>query len=449
MKAYDYIVIGGGSGGIASANRAAMRGAKVLLIEAKEIGGTCVNLGCVPKKVMWYGAQIAETLSSYAKDYGFEVGQTDFTFATLKNNREAYIERIHKSYENGFKQTGVEVLKGYARFCDSHTVQVGDQQYTAEHILLATGGRPRVPKIPGAELGITSDGFFALEELPKKVAIVGAGYIAVEIAGVLQALGSDVSLYVRHDRPLRTFDSDVVEVLVEQMAKSGPRLVTHSDAKAVTQLPNGQLELSFTNGQSTIVDQVIWAIGRQPNTSGYGLEKIGVALDDKGYIKTDDYEQTSVQGIYAIGDVNGKLALTPVAIAAGRYLSERLFNHQTKAKLNYNNIASVIFSHPAIGAIGLTEAQAIHEYGAKQVHCYQSTFTPMYTALGEHRQKCFMKLVTVGEKEKIVGLHGIGYGVDEMIQGFSVAINMGATKADFDRTVAIHPTGAEEFVTMR
>ena len=449
VKEYDYIVIGGGSGGIASANRAAMHGAKVILFEGKEVGGTCVNVGCVPKKVMWYGAQVAETLHRYAGEYGFDVTINKFDFATLKANRQAYIDRIHGSYERGFDSNGVERVYEYARFVDPHTVEVAGERYTAPHILIATGGHALYPNIAGSEYGITSDGFFELDEVPKRTAVIGAGYIAVEVAGVLNALGSDTHLFVRKDRPLRTFDKDIVDVLVDEMAKSGPTLHTHANATEVVKNADDSLTISFDNGETITVDCLIWAIGRAANTSGFGLEKTGVKLTEKGTIYSDEFENTSVPGIYALGDVTGKLDLTPVAVKAGRQLSERLFNNKADAKLDYTDVATVVFSHPVIGSVGLTEEKAIAKYGAKNIKVYKSSFTPMYTALGDNRQPSTMKLVTLGEDEKIIGLHGIGYGVDEMIQGFSVAIKMGATKADFDNTVAIHPTGSEEFVTMR
>lgn len=449
VKEYDYIVIGGGSGGIASANRAAMHGAKVILFEGKEVGGTCVNVGCVPKKVMWYGAQVAETLHRYAGEYGFDVTINKFDFATLKANRQAYIDRIHGSYERGFDSNGVERVYEYARFVDPHTVEVAGERYTAPHILIATGGHALYPNIPGSEYGITSDGFFELDEVPKRTAVIGAGYIAVEVAGVLNALGSDTHLFVRKDRPLRTFDKDIVDVLVDQMAKSGPTLHTHANATEVVKNADDSLTISFDNGETITVDCLIWAIGRAANTSGFGLEKTGVKLTEKGTIYSDEFENTSVPGIYALGDVTGKLDLTPVAVKAGRQLSERIFNNKADAKLDYTDVATVVFSHPVIGAVGLTEEKAIAKYGSENIKVYKSSFTPMYTALGDNRQPSTMKLVTLGENEKIIGLHGIGYGVDEMIQGFSVAIKMGATKADFDNTVAIHPTGSEEFVTMR
>ena len=449
VKEYDYIVIGGGSGGIASANRAAMHGAKVILFEGKEVGGTCVNVGCVPKKVMWYGAQVAETLHRYAGEYGFDVTLNKFDFATLKANRQAYIDRIHGSYERGFDSNGVERVYEYAKFVDPHTVEVAGERYTAPHILIATGGHALYPNIPGSEYGITSDGFFELDEVPKRTAVIGGGYIAVEVAGVLNALGSDTHLFVRKDRPLRTFDKDIIDVLVDEMAKSGPTLHTHANATEVVKNADDSLTISFDNGETVTVDCLIWAIGRAANTSGFSLEKTGVELTERGNIYSDAFENTSVPDIYALGDVTGKLDLTPVAVKAGRQLSERLFNNKADAKLDYTDVATVVFSHPVIGSVGLTEEKAIAKYGSENIKVYKSSFTPMYTALGDNRQPSTMKLVTLGENEKIIGLHGIGYGVDEMIQGFSVAIKMGATKTDFDNTVAIHPTGSEEFVTMR
>lgn len=449
VKEYDYIVIGGGSGGIASANRAAMHGAKVILFEGKEVGGTCVNVGCVPKKVMWYGAQVAETINNYAADYGFDLTTDAFNFDVLKANRQAYIDRIHASYERGFDNNGVERIYDYATFVDTHTVEVAGELYTAPHILIATGGHALYPDIPGAEYGITSDGFFELDAVPKRTAVVGAGYIAVEISGVLHALGSDTHLFARQDRPLRTFDKEIIKTLVDAMEEDGPELHTFSVPKEVIKNEDNSLTLILENGEEYTVDTLIWAIGRRPNVIGFGLEKTGVELNDKGFIATDEFENTNVEGIYALGDVNGKLELTPVAVKSGRQLSERLFNNKPNAKMDYKDVATVIFSHPAIGSVGLSEEAAIAKFGQENIKVYRSTFTSMYTAVTSHRQACKMKLVTLGQEEKVIGLHGIGYGVDEMIQGFAVAIKMGATKEDFDNTVAIHPTGAEEFVTMR
>ncbi|MCW9715185.1 glutathione-disulfide reductase [Avibacterium avium] len=449
-KHYDYIAIGGGSGGIASINRAASYGKKCAIIEAKELGGTCVNVGCVPKKVMWYGAQVAEAINLYAPDYGFDVAVKDFDFSKLVENRQAYIGRIHNSYNNVLAKNNVDVIKGFAKFVDAHTVEVNGEKITADHILIATGAYPAHPEIKGAEYGIDSDGVFELNALPKSVAVVGAGYIAVELAGVLNSLGVDTHLFVRKQSPLRSFDPLIVETLVEVMEQDGIHLHTHAIPKEVVKNADGSFTLKLEDGREQTVEKVIWAIGRKPNTANINLAAAGVETNDQGFIKVDKYQNTNVKGIYAVGDIiEGGIELTPVAVAAGRRLSERLFNNKPNEHLDYNLVPTVVFSHPPIGTIGLTEPQAIEQYGAENVKVYKSSFTPMYSAVTQHRQPCRMKLVCVGKDEKIVGLHGIGFGVDEMIQGFAVAIKMGATKADFDNTVAIHPTGSEEFVTMR
>lgn len=449
-KHYDYIAIGGGSGGIASINRAASYGKKCAIIEANQLGGTCVNLGCVPKKVMWYGAQVAEAIQKYAPDYGFDVELKGFDFQKLVNSRQQYIENIHRAYDNNLAKNGVEVIKGFAKFVDTNTVEVNGELITADHILIATGGHPIFPDIKGAEYGIDSDGFFALNELPKSVAIVGAGYIAVEIAGVMNSLGAEVHQYVRQHSPLRSFDHTIVETLLIEMEQDGIQLHTNTVLTEVIKNDDGSLTLCTADGSLDTVDCLIWAIGRAPSTDNINLQVTGVATTDNGKIKVDKFQNTNIDGIYAVGDIiENSVDLTPVAIAAGRRLSERLFNNKPDEHLNYELIPTVIFTHPAIGTIGLSEIDAINQFGKDNIKCYTSTFTDMYSAVTQHRQKSTMKLVCLGEDEKVIGLHGIGYGVDEMIQGFAVAIKMGATKADFDNTVAIHPTGSEEFVTMR
>lgn len=449
-KHFDYICIGGGSGGIASANRAAMYGAKVALIEAKDLGGTCVNVGCVPKKVMWHGAQVADAMNLYAEDYGFDIDVKGLDWGKLVESRQAYIGRIHQSYDRVLGNNKVEVIRGFAKFVDEKTVEVDGEHYTADHILVAVGGRPSIPNIPGAEYGIDSNGFFELQEQPKRVAVIGAGYIAVEIAGVLHALGSKTDLFVRKQSPIRSFDPMIIDTLVEIMEEEGPTLHTHSIPKEIVKEEDGSLTLQLENGNSHNVDTLIWAIGRHPATDAINLGVTGVELNDHGYIKVDEYQETNVKGIYCVGDImEGGIELTPVAVKAGRQLSERLFNNKPDAKMDYDLVPTVVFSHPPIGTIGLTEPEAIAKYGEENVKVYQSGFTAMYTAVTKHRQPCKMKLVCAGADEKVVGLHGIGYTVDEMIQGFGVAMKMGATKADFDSVVAIHPTGSEEFVTMR
>ncbi|KAA0938474.1 glutathione-disulfide reductase [Psychrobacter sp. ANT_H59] len=449
-KHYDYIAIGGGSGGIASINRAASYGKKCAIIEANQLGGTCVNLGCVPKKVMWYGAQVAGAIHKYAPDYGFDVELKGFDFQKLVQSRQQYIQNIHRAYDNNLAKNGVEVIKGFAKFVDNHTVEVNGELITADHILIATGGHPIKPNIRGAEHGIDSDGFFALNHLPKRVAIVGAGYIAVEIAGVMNSLGAEVHLYVRQHSPLRSFDHTIVETLLIEMEQDGIQLHTNTMLTEVVKNDDDSLTLCTTDGALDTVDCLIWAIGRAPSTDNINLQVTGVETTEFGKIIVDKFQNTNVKGIYAVGDIiENSVDLTPVAIAAGRRLSERLFNDKTNEHLNYELIPTVIFTHPPIGTIGLSEIDAVNQFGKDNIKCYTSTFTDMYSAVTQHRQKSTMKLICLGEEEKVIGLHGIGFGVDEMIQGFAVAIKMGATKADFDNTVAIHPTGSEEFVTMR
>ena len=449
MREYDIIAIGGGSGGSATMNRAAMHGAKAAVIEGNIIGGTCVNVGCVPKKVMWYGAQVSETLKNYAADYGYTIGETSFDFKTLRKNREAYIERSRQAFSNNFNRNGVDYIEGYARFVDKNTVEVNGEHIRAKHIVIATGSYAFIPNVPGSELGGTSDDVFAWEELPESVSIIGAGYIAVELAGVLHALGVKTDLFVRKGGPLRGFDQGIVEVLVEEMKKNGQPLHTHKVPQKLEKIDNGDIQIHFEDGTTHTSQKVIWAVGRKANVSQLNLEAAGVALNERGFIQVDEYQNTTTPGIYALGDVSGEKELTPVAVKAGRTLSERLFNGKTDAKMDYELIPTVVFSHPAIGSIGLSQEQAEAKYGAENIKVYESNFAGMYSAITVHRQMTKLKLITLGEEEKIIGLHGIGEGVDEMIQGFAVALKMGATKADFDATVAIHPTASEEFVTMR
>ena len=446
---YDYLAIGAGSGGIASANRAAIRGAKAAVIEAKAVGGTCVNVGCVPKKVMWYGAHIAEAIK-YSSAYGFNIEQKGFDWSTLVSNREAYIQRIHGGYKRGFESNGVEYIEGFARFVDAHTVEVNGEHITADHITIAVGGRAMIPDVPGAEHGIDSDGFFALNERPNKAVVVGAGYIAVEIAGVLHALGSDAHLLVRGDRPLRYFDHDITDALLERLKQDGPELHTGCIVERVEKHDNGLLSVHCENGQTiTDVDCLVWAIGREPATDKINLAAAGVTADAHGFIRTDKYQNTNVKGIYAVGDITGEAQLTPVAIKAGRLLAERLFNKDLPdAHMDYSLIPTIVFSHPTIGTVGLTEAEAREVHG-DNITVYKSQFAAMYNAVTPHRALSTFKLVCAGPNERVVGLHGIGEGMDEILQGFAVAMKMGATKADFDATVALHPTSAEEFVTLR
>jgi len=445
---FDYIAIGGGSGGIAGVNRAAQYGANCAIIEQDRLGGTCVNVGCVPKKVMWFAAAAADNIH-HASDYGFDITLKQFDWAVLKQRRDAYIKRLNGIYANNLANNKVTNINGVATFIDTHTIQVGDQQYTADKFLIATGGKPAIPNIPGAEYGISSDGFFELEQQPKKVAIVGAGFIAVELAGVFQSLGTQVTLILRGDHALRQFDSMLGTELSKAMLQQGINLVLQTSPTSIEKNEQGQLIINSKQGTvEGEFDELVWAIGRQANTDSLGIEKAAISLDKKGFIITDEWQQTTQQNIYSVGDVTGRAALTPVAIAASRRLSDRLFNGQTGRKLDYNLVPSVIFSHPPIGTIGLTEQQAKDLYG-KQVKIYTSSFNPMTQALSDIKQATTMKLITVGDNEKVVGCHLFGESSDEILQGFAVAIKMGATKKDFDDTIAIHPTNSEELVTMR
>jgi len=447
-KHYDLLAIGGGSGGLSAAERAAMYGKKTAVIEMAKMGGTCVNVGCVPKKVMWNAASIAHALRD-AQGYGFDVMVNDFDWGTLVKGREDYIQGINDWYGNYLTDSNIDWLKGQAKFVDAHTLEVDGQQYTADHIVIAPGGQPVVPDIPGAEHGITSDGFFALTEQPKRVAIVGAGYIAVELAGLLNALGSDVDLLLRRQHFLASFDAMLRETLMEEMVNDGVNILPNINLEKVEKGADGKLTLTAQGGHVlTGFDTLIWAIGREPLSAELNLSAAGVTMDARGYIPTDEFQNTNVPGIYAVGDVTGRAQLTPVAIAAARRLGDRLFNNQTERRLEYENIPTVMFSHPPIGTVGLTEDEARDIHG-DAVKVYQTRFTPMYNALTQHKTKTAMKLVCVGAQEKVVGIHMIGHGVDEMLQGFAVALKMGATKKQFDDTVAIHPTSSEELVTMR
>jgi glutathione reductase (NADPH) len=444
---FDYICIGGGSGGIASANRASRYGKKAAIIEAKDIGGTCVNVGCVPKKAMWYGAQVAEAIHKYSADYGFDLTLNNFSWEKLVESREAYIDRIHQSYDRVLGNNGVTLIKGFAKFIDNNTLDIDGVIYTADHITIATGGRPIKPIIPGAEIGLDSDGFFDLKHQPKRVVVVGAGYIAVELAGVLHSLGSETHLVVRREKALRSFDSMLSDTLSEMMQEEGIKLHAHSEITRIEELDNKSIVAHLSTGDKIEADVLIWAIGREPANDKIDIQNTDVKLDDRGYIKVDKFQNTNAKNVYAVGDNIGKVDLTPVAVKAGRLLSERLFNNKTDAHMDYDLIPTVVFSHPTIGTIGLTEAEAREKYG-DDLTIYNSSFAAMYTALTSHRQSTKMKLICAGKEEKVVGLHGIGYAMDEILQGFGVAMKMGATKADFDACVAIHPTSAEEFVTL-
>jgi glutathione reductase (NADPH) len=446
---YDLVVIGGGSGGLACAQRATEYGARVALVESARLGGTCVNVGCVPKKVMWNAAQIAHAAHD-AVHYGFDLTLAGHDWGALRVARDAYITRLNGIYERNLANRKVELVRGHAEFAGPNEVRVGERLLEAPHVVIATGGRPSVPTIPGAGHGITSDGFFELAERPRRIAVVGSGYIAVELAGVFAALGSEVTMVLRRDRLLRHFEAMLGDGLRKIMAGDGVGFLDHAAPRALERDADGTLRLLLQDGRvAGPFDTVLWAIGREPAVEGLGLARAGVTMDAAGFIPVDRLQQTNIGGLYAIGDVTGRAQLTPVAIAAGRRLSDRVFGGMTDRHLDYSDIPTVVFSHPPIGTVGLSEAEAIDRHGASAVKTYTSGFVPMYHAMTPRKPRAEMKLVTVGPEQRIVGCHVIGAGADEMLQGFAVALKMGATKRDFDDTVAIHPTSAEEFVTMR
>ena len=445
---YDLVVIGGGSGGIATARRAAEYGARVALVEAGRLGGTCVNVGCVPKKLMWNAAELVGSLAD-ARGYGFDVTVAGHDWAALKAARDAYVTRLNGIYETNLAKSKVTVVRGWGRLLDAHTIEVGDERLTAGRVVLAPGGRPHRSTIPGAELGLDSDGFFALAARPQRVTVVGGGFIAVELAGVFAALGSEVSIVVRGSTLLREFDPMLVEAAQEGLQQAGAKLITQAEPTALERGAGGQgIEVSLSNGERLSgQDAVIFATGRDPITD-FIDSKLGLRLNKRGFIEVDEFQQTSVPEVFAIGDVTGQVTLTPVAIAAGRRLADRIWGGMEGRRLSYENIPSVLFGHPALGTVGLTEPQARARYG-DAVKCFTCSFVPMYYAFGEAKPKTRLKLVTVGPEQRVVGVHLAGREVAEMLQGFAVAVKMGATKRDFDDTVAIHPTAAEELVTMR
>ncbi|KAF2107552.1 glutathione-disulfide reductase [Lophiotrema nucula] len=483
-KSYDYIVIGGGSGGSGAARRAAgWYGANTLLIEGGRSGGTCVNVGCIPKKMTWYMASVNETIKG-AKHYFYDVpDDVKFNFDKFKKARDERILRLNGAYESNWNREGIELVHGTAKFTGRKEIEVdlqdgsGKASYTGKHILIATGGYPIVPAdVDGATHGITSDGFFDIEFLPKKIAIVGAGYIAVELAGVLNALGVQVHLYIRGATFLRSFDPMIQETLTKAYEDAG--VIIHKNSRKLQKVerldspastpaagahekrtdgasPEKRLRITDHDGGRLEVDELLWAIGRAPEIQNLDLGVPGIKLSQKGHIEVDDFQNTNVDGIYALGDVTGQAELTPVAIAAGRQLGNRLFGppELKESRLSYENIPTVVFSHPEVGTVGLTEPQAVERYGQKNLKVYKTKFAAMYFDLypaeGRSKHPTQYKLICAGPEEKVVGLHILGEASGEILQGFGVAIKMGATKADFDRCVAIHPTSAEELVTMR
>ncbi len=448
MESFDYIVIGGGSGGLASARRARAHGAQVALVEQAELGGTCVHRGCVPKKVLWNAAEISERLTD-ARDYGFPISApAGLDYAALRASSREYIARLEGIYTKRLSEEGVQQITGSAVLRGPNTVEVAGRRLSAQHVLIATGAQPRWPVIEGSELGISSDQWFELTRLPSRLLVVGGGYIGVELAGIAQVLGSRVTFAFREDAPLPRFDGLIREGLVVELGRLGVELVPDFRASRLTQGDAG-LTLWGEDGRSLgEFDSVLWAVGRVANVAKLGLTELGVRLDSRGFVVTDAFQDTNLDGLHAIGDVTGRHQLTPVAIAAGRRLADRLFGGDPDAKLDYEDIATVVFSHPPIGTVGLSETEARAAHG-DSVKTYVSRFTNSYYGVTHRKPRTAMKLVVVGREELVVGVHVIGMGADELIQGFAVAVKLGARKRDFDRTVAIHPTAAEELVTMR
>lgn len=447
---FDLVVVGGGSGGLAGAFRAASHGARVALLEPGALGGTCVNVGCVPKKAMWLAAELAHK-SALARQLGFDLPEHPrLDWVEFIADRQRYIENIHASYRRRLDAAGIALLPRHGHLVAADTVACSDGvRVRAPRILLATGGRPARPDVPGAGHGIDSDGFFQLTSAPARVAIVGAGYIAVELAGVLQALGSRVELFVRGQRLLESFDPELATLLCEDYRQQGIHAHFGYALASVQQAADGRVRLLDATGTYTDpFDALIFATGRRPNSDGLGLQETGVARDARGFVLVDAQQRTSVPGVHAVGDLTPQPALTPVAIAAARRLMDRLFGGQPDAKIDADDVATVVFSHPPIGRVGLGEAEARARFG-DDVHVLSTNFRPMLHALADAPQRSLFKLVCVGEERRVVGIHLLGEGADEMLQGFAVALKRGITLQDLHDTIAIHPTSAEEVVLMR
>ena len=445
-KEYDLIVIGAGSGGLAAAQRAAEHKQRVAIIEMGQLGGTCVNRGCIPKKIYWYAAEFAYDLK-HSNTLGFETNDFKHNWQTLQQASKQYIKKLNDMYRKNLSQKNIEIITGNASFQSSKEISVGGVLLTAKQIIIACGATPVVPDIPGAEFGITSDDFFELTNRPKKTIIVGSGYVAVELAGILNALGSDTKIVARKNSILRKFDQSIQSSVIDYLVESGVEVSLNTDVLSVKE-NNNQLLVQTNNKDYTSVDALLWAIGRKPLVSDLGLERTQVTKDKNNFILVDQYQTTKDPNICAIGDVVGNHELTPVAIAAGRALSDRLFGDKENARLEYENIPTVIFSHPPVGTVGMSEEEARVVYGNK-VKIYEANFVSLRHSLIGVSSKAMVKLVCLGKEEIVIGCHIVGQGADELLQGFAVAIKMGAQKKDLDSTIAIHPTLAEELVTLR
>ena len=441
---YDLFIVGAGSGGVRAANMAAAQGVRVAIAEQRYLGGTCVNVGCVPKKLLVYAAQFSGEFES-AAGFGWTMGKSTFNWPSLIANKNREIERLHAVYNNRLQKSGAEIIIGRAQVLDAHTVAVDGTEYSAERILIATGGWPSVPDIPGKQHIVTSNDMFFLDQLPKRILIVGGGYIAVEFASILHGLGVNTTLCHRGHKLLSGFDEDIRDFLAHEMTKKGINILFNTDIEAI-ESAGDCFAVRLIDGSKVSTDLVMYATGRTPNSTGFGLETLGVELDSEGAIKVNSDYQTNVPSIYALGDVTNRINLTPVAIAEGMAWVNKLYLNEAKP-VDYDNIPTAVFSQPTIGSVGLTEAQAREKY--PDIDIYKTSFTPMKNTLSGSDEKTLMKMIVVGSTDRVIGMHMVGSDAPEIIQGMAVAIQAGATKAVFDSTIGIHPTAAEEFITMR
>ncbi|HBP46595.1 glutathione-disulfide reductase [Pseudomonas sp. FSL R10-0056] len=443
---FDLFVIGAGSGGVRAARFAAGFGAKVAVAESRYLGGTCVNVGCVPKKLLVYGAHFAEDFEQ-ASGFGWSLGEADFDWATLIANKDREINRLNGIYRNLLVNSGVTLIEGHAKITGPNEVEINGQRHTAKHILIATGGWPQIPDIPGHEHAISSNEAFFLKELPKRVLVVGGGYIAVEFAGIFHGLGAKTSLLYRGEMFLRGFDGAVRKHLHEELIKRGMDVQFNADIERIDKQADGSLKATLKDGRELIADCVFYATGRRPMLDNLGLENTGVKLDKRGFVEVDDLYQSAEPSILAIGDVIGRVQLTPVALAEGMAVARRLFKPEQYRPVDYQMIPTAVFSLPNIGTVGLSEEQAI-EAGHK-VQIFESSFRPMKLTLTECQERTLMKLVVDADTDKVLGCHMVGPEAGEIVQGLAIALKAGATKQHFDETIGVHPTAAEEFVTMR
>ena len=442
---YDLFVIGAGSGGVRASRMASSFGAKVAVCEDRYMGGTCVNVGCVPKKLYVYASEYSAHFQQ-AKGFGWQSNLPEFDWATLRDNKTTEISRLNGIYDGILDNANVEVIKGRGKIIDQHTVEVNGKKFTTERILIAVGGWPFIPDFQGREHVISSNEVFDLDTFPKRTLVVGGGYIAVEFAGIFNGLGSEVTQLYRGDLFLRGFDNEVRTFAAEEISKQGVDLRFNTDVLSIKKLADESLKVNISDGSSLIVDAVLYATGRKPQLDHLGLEHVNIELTDNGYIKVNDHFQTSEESIYALGDVTGGMELTPVALEEGMTLARALYNNASW-KINYSNIATTVFCQPNIGTVGMTEEQANAEY--TNVVKYRSNFRAMKHTISGSQERTLMKLLVDGDSDKVIGVHMVGPDAGEIMQGIAIAMRAGATKADFDATIGIHPTAAEEFVTMR